>query len=649
MAKANYKIFIIILLSFAILNCNNDAFAGIVTMTDIGQDELTSVASAVSADGSIVVGEEFGGDFDSAFRYNGSTTTYLGNLGGGYSFARAISADGLTIVGESFTNTNAAHAFKYVGSTMTDIGDLGGDYSIAYGVSANGSVIVGESNTAGNETHAFKYVGTTMTDLGVLAGGSFSSARGVSGDGSVIVGYGNVGGGALRAFKYSDSTMVSLGTLGGANSIANAVSADGSVIVGYSLTGAGENHAFKYIDASSTMIDLGTLGGDDSRARAVSADGSVIVGSSTLETGEGRAFKYSNGVMIDIGTLGGASSIAFGVSADGSVIVGSAETSAGATHAFVYRDRIVDVNNTATSLYYNGAQLNSLINLTRSLIANNLKQDCDSFGANNLCLGASVRYSNVNNNNARQQAAILKAAYKFNDHLRVGFLLDQTFSSNNPSNFKTSNDTPFTMFFANLAQHQDGSGLNFKVAGSYGKSTLDITRSALLTNTEAGAGRANLTSHGFLGQVSYDKKLSDNLNIVPSLGILYSQISRNSYTETSGADFPIYYQALKQTSSTAIAGLNLSYNASESLNLTLGGGLEHDLQSKIDGYAGNISYMGTFNLNSARITNNRAFFNTGASYNIADNQKISSNIYYGKQQFNNAYATMVYLGYMMGF
>ena len=192
-----------------------------------------------------------------------STMTSPGTFGGTYSAAFAVSADGSVIVGDSnITGDTETHAFKYFGSAITDLGTLGGTVSHAYAVSADGSVIVGGSNITGNAaTHAFKYFGSVMTDLGTL-GGTYSGASAVSADGSVIVGESNITGDAERhAFKYSGSVMTDLGTLGGTYSAASAVSADGSVIVGYSnITGDDATHAFIYrhrmIDVDNTISAL---------------------------------------------------------------------------------------------------------------------------------------------------------------------------------------------------------------------------------------------------------------------------------------------------------------------------------------------------------------------------------------------------------
>src|SRR5688572_5837591 len=77
--------------------------------------------------------------------------TPLGDLDGGIfdSIATAVSADGSTVVGYSFS-TSGFEAFRWTsGGGMVGLGDLpGGAFrSEAHGVSADGSVIVGYSTS----------------------------------------------------------------------------------------------------------------------------------------------------------------------------------------------------------------------------------------------------------------------------------------------------------------------------------------------------------------------------------------------------------------------------------------------------------------------------------------------------------------------
>jgi len=255
----------------------------------------------------------------------------LGDLAGGdfYSKGNAISANGTVVVGESHS-TLGWEGFRLESGVMTGIGDLEGRYfwSSAYDVSANGSIVVGQSvSTYGGE--AFRWENSVMTGLGELPGSPYfsSKAYSVSADGSVIVGESAPASGT-EAFRWTqEEGMVGLSDLTGFKrgySIAYGISADGSIIVGESASYKGIYEAFRWTQEEA-MVGLGFLNvpaePDDahSEAKAISADGSVIVGMSTSPRFTYEAFRWEDGVMEGLGIDG----CAYAVSADGSVIVGA--------------------------------------------------------------------------------------------------------------------------------------------------------------------------------------------------------------------------------------------------------------------------------------------------------------------------------------
>ncbi len=273
----------------------------------------------------------------------------LGDLSGGtfQSIANAVSANGSVVVGMS-NSASGGEAFRWTAAGgITGLGDLPGGVfaSSASGVSADGLVVVGFGNNASSSLEAFRWTsGGGMVALGDLAGGAFqSSAGGVSADGAVVVGSG-VSASGFEGFRWTAGTgMAGVGDLAGGPffSSASAVSADGTVVVGQGqgFTAAGfEFEAFRWT-SSGGMIGLGDLpgGAATSIANRVSADGAVVVGQSSSASGQ-EAFRWtSDGGMVGLGDLdgGGFASNAFGVSADGSMVVGQATTSLGA-EAFLW-------------------------------------------------------------------------------------------------------------------------------------------------------------------------------------------------------------------------------------------------------------------------------------------------------------------------
>ena len=489
------------------------------------------------------------------FVYKNGALTELSFGGTGGSAALDVSGDGNIIVGSYQPDALHEHALKYSNGVVTDLGTLPGQTnSIAWAVSADGNVIVGDSN------HAFKYTGGVMTDLGTL-GGTFSEARGVSADGSVIAGDSDLAGpGIYHAFKYTGTTMSDLGTLGGNNSRAFGISADGSTIVGGANIANNNEHAFKY--TGTTMTDLGTLGGATSLAFGASSDGAIVLGEANI-AGDGahHAFEYQNGVMTDLGTLGGTNSSAYQISADNKVIIGISDTTGDvAQHAYLLRlgsANAVDINNTAAAIAGSSRQLNSIINLNESSLNFALSQDATLFGANNLSISVGSRYTQVNPYSTSQVAATLKLAYRFNEHLRAGIFLDQAANNSMPNNYALRNAQPIVGIFTTLTQRGDNTGAQLRLAAAYNSADLSIAR-ATLANTEAGRGTSSLTSKGALLEASYGFKLTENLNLRPLAGLRVTKVSRDSYVEDSGADFPIAYKNMEKRSTTSLAGLQLS-------------------------------------------------------------------------------------------
>ena len=168
---------------------------------ELGNIGATSLAYGVSADANIVVGMFTVPPFNNeptqrAFRWtaaDGMTPLAPG-------FATAISADGSTVVGYTVGGPVGPVAFRWTqASGIQPLGTLGGSTSYAYGVSGDGSVIVGESYNSLSQQRAFRWTVAGMEDLG-SSGGTGSVAYGVSADGSVVVGK-SVNGAAVWRFS----------------------------------------------------------------------------------------------------------------------------------------------------------------------------------------------------------------------------------------------------------------------------------------------------------------------------------------------------------------------------------------------------------------------------------------------------------------
>lgn len=279
-----------------------------------------AIASAVSPDGTVVVGSSLGKRSQAIKWTAAGGTVGLGFVSGltANSYALAASNNGASIFGGSENSTPTVEAFQWTAAhRMTSLSFPAGELTnLATGASDDGGVAVGYRFAKSiSGVVAFRWtLATGLVDLGKLSGDDGSYANGVSGDGSTVVGASsNSKNGAQQAFRWTKSGgMVGLGYLRGDNvSAAYAASADGSVVVGMSATQASGKaipsviHAFRWT-ASTGMVNLGTLAGDSgAMATAVSANGDVVVGQSFGNGVSGsEPYAYGSRAMIWVANAG---------------------------------------------------------------------------------------------------------------------------------------------------------------------------------------------------------------------------------------------------------------------------------------------------------------------------------------------------------
>ena len=166
---------------------------------------LAGTAANPVAVGAALKGNDAFGPTTHAFRWTPAGGLQdLGLTTGTQSFATAISADGHVVVGEATDSSGFWRAFRWTAATgMQDLGTLGGPESAPFGVSRDGSVIVGASLTSGSSGSSQCFIWTANTGmqnlLSVLQAAGvhmaddwvvLSELDGLSADGTVMVGFG---------------------------------------------------------------------------------------------------------------------------------------------------------------------------------------------------------------------------------------------------------------------------------------------------------------------------------------------------------------------------------------------------------------------------------------------------------------------------
>ena len=189
------------------------------TIPGYGQPGMSSVAYGINDNGVVVGHSDVVGQIPNgeAYKYDGSTLTFLGTLGGKWSYGMDINntnyVAGFADTGENPSKDPNVYMSRYHAviwgpdGTIRDLGTLGTD-SYAYKINATGQA-VGSSIASDGYYHAFLWNGTRMIDIG--AANSNSEALSINNAGQVVgdtVNWLN-----SSAFLYENGTMYDLNTL----------------------------------------------------------------------------------------------------------------------------------------------------------------------------------------------------------------------------------------------------------------------------------------------------------------------------------------------------------------------------------------------------------------------------------------------------
>ena len=126
----------------------------------------------------------------------------------------------------------------------------------------------------------------------------------------------------------------------------------------------------------------------------------------------------------------------------------------------------------------------------------------------------------------------------------------------------------------------------------------------------------------------------------PYAGLKHTSSKLGSYAEsqTASVEFPISYADYGQRLATATAGLRIEGRMTERVSLALAAGVERDLRSTMDAYAGTSDIPGLTSFSLSTNANRNRSRMTGSaalSYQIAAHQRVTA----GMHVRENAYVT----------
>ena len=584
------------LLTLAALLAALPAVAAPNNITDLGtlknDNSGRSGASAISGDGSVVVGGSFiipnslfGLTDPRATIWSGSgwaNKTDLGTLkadNSGSSEANAVSGDGLVVGGWASNDNGEARGIIWSGSnwsTKTDLGTLKADNSgssFVYALSRDGSVAVGGADDGRvGLMRPIVWSGSnwaTKTNLGTLDSSNSldGTARAVSDDGSIVVGSASDDSVPARAIVWSGSnwaTKTDLGTLKADNtgfSSANAVSGDGSLVFGQADNDNGEMHATAWSGSGwTTKTDLGTLKSDNSGnsyANAASGDGSVVGGYADNDNGDYRATIWSGSnwtTKTDLGTLktdNSGYSLLEGISADGNFAVGQADND-NYVRAAVWNlrnlnnARPTDTANTRASLSLLSADTASLL-AQRARAAENLLGGCRADGGK-FCYSAGYRRDI--GHGASSRGADFAFGYGFTDNFdaAVSLAVPARAEENGSHRLKSGVGVGLS------ARLHNGAGWYAVPAAAFETDKTRIRRPHL-NGTESPENTVRTKGRAYSLTAGRDYGTPGEKTLGWYAALRRTEAERPSYSEDASLSFPFAYGAAKLKETSLAAGI----------------------------------------------------------------------------------------------
>ena len=583
------------LLTLAALLAALPAAAAPNNITDLGtlksDNSGTSAASAISGDGSVVVGytsisneNQQGATATVWSGSNWSTKTNLGTLSVNNvglfptSALYAVSDDGSVVAGMADNDNHELHAAVWSGSnwsTKTDLGTLKTDNSgesVAMIIRRSGSLVAGSAQNDSNDKRATVWSGSnwsTKTDLGTLKADNSgaSHARAASGDGSLLGGSAQNDSNNWRATIWSGSnwsTKTDLGTLRADNSGGSKVitiSRDGSIVVGEAVNDNDEKRATIWSGSNwSTKTDLGTLKTDnseDSVATAVSGDGLVVGGRAYNDNGEQRGIIWSGSnwsTKTDLGTLSAdnsGNSVVYGISADGKFAVGQADNDNGDSRAAVwnlrsFNIRAADTANTRASLSLLSADTAAML-AQRARAAENLLGSCRTDGGK-FCYSAGYRRDI--GHGASSRGADFAFGYGISDNFDAAVSLAVPARAEENGSHRLKSGVGIGL----SARLHNGAGWYAVPAAAFETDKTRIRRPHL-DGTESPENTVRTKGRAYSLTAGRDYGTSGEKTLGWYAALRRTEAERPSYSEDAGLSFPFAYGAAKLKETSLAAGI----------------------------------------------------------------------------------------------
>jgi hypothetical protein len=301
-----------------------------------------------------------------------------------------------------------------------------------------------------------------------------------------------------------------------------------------------------------------------------------------------------------------------------------------------------DAAATQLGLQSNSGAVRSVLSQRAAVTTYALDYDCPLFDKHGFCVSVGARNTQIGSNygdGGGETSGQLTAAYRVTPQFRIGAFIDHRVTQSKPAGINYSDDTPSVGTFVAYDDRGNGTGMQGKLTAVYNTGKVGVTRSASSANTEAGSGRSSLTSYAIGAELGWGFKVNEGWVANPYAGLKHTSSKLGAYAEqlTDSVEFPISYAAYGQRLTAATAGIRIGGRLTDRVSLALAAGIEHDLRSTVDAYAGASDIPGLASFSFSTHANSNRTRRVGSAtlgYQIDSNQRVSAGAYVRE----NAYA-----------
>ena len=546
-----------------------------------------------------------------------------GGGGGAGGYGAIVNAYGI-----SFTNSGSIFGGAggaggtYNDSGLMPVGGNGGSGGIGVYLGnvtnlINSGVIAGGNGGAGGVNDGYFLFGNGTNGInGNSAPGIYISSTGTS----IISNTGTITGGLGSYGVWNDGVITILNNGQGAGNVAGALTYTGVLPLTYNIIISGSSNYGKLSVTSGVGTTTFGIYAGSILTRGIYSSVLSGVSSSNLNNSSGNFNGYK-------WTLTNSSSSLWDL-----VVTGASSA------------------DTQSSMQLSANRLKSTYALQTASITNGLTYDCNVFDKEGICVSAGGRYDRVNTGDTHATNGLLIGSYKVDANTRVGAWVDQNLSASSATGVNLNNGNPMFGVFGVWNADKSGNGFEARLSAGYGDKDLTTARQVIGTS-EAGTGKTRLNTQGVSAVVSYNLPVAADLTVSPYLGARYTRVNANAYTEatSSAVTAPLTYGALKQETTTAMAGLKASARMSPECGVFGSVGAELDTNNQGNNYsATGVTGLTPipFNDNAKRL---RGVASVGTYYDLDKTQRISLNAVYREEAFQKVNTLSTMATYTAGF